>query len=292
LLVSIVIAAWNGVPSLERCLRSLEGQGSGMEILAVTNFDVDAARLTRAFPGVRFLAMPEGTTVPRLRAEGIRQAQGDIIALAEDHCTFDPGWCGELVEAHRSAHTVIGGAVENGDSRSALAWAVYFYDYGKFMLPFPAAPAAALSGNNVSYKRAALLAVEPTFREGLFEPFTHGELVRRGHELYLTPKLVVYHQKSYRLGEAAAQAYYLARDYAAKRVRGTGFFRRAGFVAGSLALTLILPGRILVRTLRKGRLSGELLGCLHCLVVLTTSWAFGEFHGYLAGSGTSTGKWR
>jgi GT2 family glycosyltransferase len=290
--VSIVIAAWNGPLSLERCLRSLEGQASGMEILAVTNFDPDGDSLRRVYPGVTFIPMPAHTTVPVLRTEGIRQSQGDIVALAEDHCTFGPTWCRELVEAHDSPYSVIGGAVENGESTDALSWAVYFYDYGKFMLPFPAGPAKALSGNNVSYKRAALFQVEPTFREGLFEPFTHGELDRRGYALYLTPKIIVYHQKDYRIGEASAQAYHLARDYSARRVRGAGLIKRATFVAASLVLPFLLPCRIIINTMRKGRLLGALAGCFHCLVVLTTSWAFGEFLGYLAGGGSSAGKWK
>jgi GT2 family glycosyltransferase len=287
--VSIVIAAWNGATALERCLRSLEGQVSGMEIIAVTNFDPAGVLVGQA---VTLVPMPAGTTVPVLRAEGIRRSRGEVVALAEDHCTFHPDWCKELVKVHESSWPVIGGAVENGESCNALAWAVYFYDYGKFMLPFAAGPAAALSGNNVSYKRAALLEVEPTFRDGLFEPFTHGELARRGHILYLTPKLIVYHHKDYRTREAAAQAYHLARDYAAKRVQSAATAKRAAFAAGSLALPLILPGRILLRTMRKGRLLGELLGCFHYLVVLTTSWSWGEFVGYLAGGGSSAGEWK
>jgi GT2 family glycosyltransferase len=291
--LSIVIASWNGPASLERCLRSLEGQAAGSEIIAVTNFDRGAEEMiARAFPDVRHVSMPAGTTVPVLRAEGIRQSSGEIVALAEDHCTFAANWCAELVKAQELPYSAVGGAVENGSPQSALAWAVYFYDYGKFMLPLTAGPASALSGNNVSYKRAALLEVEPTFREGLFEPFTHGELARRGYPLYLTPGVIVYHQKEYRAGDAIAQAYHLARDFAAKRVSGAPLAKRAAFVAGSVALPIVLPGRILLRTLRKRRFLPELLRCLPYLVLLTGSWSLGEFLGYLAGAGSSTGKWK
>jgi hypothetical protein len=160
--LSIVIAAWNGPSSLEKCLASLRPDGS-VEILAVTNFEGE-------FPNVRHIPMPAGTTVPQLRAEGIRRSTGEIVALAEDHCTFAPDWCAELRKAHELPYAVIGGAVENPAS-CAIDWAVYFYDYGKYMLPLEAGPATALSGNNVSYKRAALEEVESAWTEGVFEPF-------------------------------------------------------------------------------------------------------------------------
>ena len=287
--LSIVIAAWNGPASLERCLRSLAAQADGNEILVIANFD---APLSSQFPSVRYIPMPPGTTVPVLRAEGIRQSGGEIVALAEDHCTFNANWCAELLKAHELPYSVIGGAVENGDSRSALSWAVYFYDYSRFMLPLNAAPVPALSGNNVSYKRAALREVEATFREGFFEPFTHGELVRIGHPLYLAPRVVVYHQKHYRTREAARQAYHLARHFAATRVRQASPAKRAAFVLGSLALPLVLPARIVVRTVRRRRLAGELLRSMPYLTLLTTSWSWGEFCGYLAGTGSSAREWK
>jgi GT2 family glycosyltransferase len=214
------------------------------------------------------------------------------VALAEDHCTFAKNWCSELKKSHELPFSVIGGAVENASIERALDWAVYFYDYGKFMLPFMAGLVPALSGNNVSYKRAALQEVEESFRQGFFEPFTHGELARRGHSLYLTPSVVVYHQKRYKTRDAVVQAYHLARSFAGKRVMGLPSRQRAAFAAGSLVLPLLLPGRIVLRTLRKRRLVPQLVKSLPYLLVLTTIWSFGEFCGYFAGPGRSTDEWK
>jgi GT2 family glycosyltransferase len=292
--LSIVIASWNGPASLKRCLQSIEQQASGNEIIAVTNFDAGAAHMMeREFSQMRHVPMPEGTTVPVLRAEGIRQSRGEIVALAEDHCTFAADWCSELAKAHELPYMAIGGAVENGSSQTTLGWAVYFYDYGRYMLPLSAGPAVALSGNNVSYKRAVLCEIEPTFREGLFEPFTHGELARRGYSLYLAPAIIVYHQKAYRLEEATAQAYHLARNFAAKRVSGASLARRTALAGGALILLpIVLLSRILFRTLGKRRLLPELIRCTHYLVLLTATWSLGEFAGYVAGAGSSADKWK
>lgn len=290
-----MIAAWNGIASLQQCLQSLEcdRQGADTEVLAVTNFDGGIREMLQdQFPCVQHVSMPLDTTVPRLRSVGIQRSVGEIVALAEDHCTFATNWCAELIKTHELPFSVIGGAVENASVERALDWAVYFYDYGNFMLPLTAGIVPALSGNNVSYKRAALEEVEESFREGFFEPFTHGELARREHRLYLTPALVVYHRKRYTTKGAVAQAYHLARNFAAKRVQGSPLPRRAVFTIGSLALPLLLPGRIVLRIVGKRRLVPQLARSLPYLLLLTTSWSLGEFCGYLAGPGRSADEWK
>lgn len=292
--LSVVIAAWNGKDAVERCLRSLEcdTQAEDTEIIVVTNFESGTREMVREqFPCVRHVSLPAGSTVPQLRSAGIEHSQGEIVALAEDHCTFQAKWCSAVRKAHELPYAAIGGAVENASGSRVLDWAVYFYDYGKFMLPLAEGVAPSLSGNNVSYKRTLLEEVKETFRDGFFEPFTHGQIVRRGHSLYLTPAIVVYNRKNHRMGEAVAQAYHLARGYAGKRIPNAGLVRRAAFVAGSLILPFLLPARIVMRTLRKRRLFGRLVGSLPVLLILTSSWSFGEFCGYLAGTGRSTEKW-
>ncbi len=293
--LSVVIAAWNGKDAVERCLRSLEldTQTDDTEVIVVSNFDGGMQEMIREqFPTVRHVRMPSLTTVPQLRTTGIERSRGDIVALAEDHCTFQRNWGAAVKKAHELPYAAIGGAVENASGARALDWAVYFYDYGKFMLPVTPGVTPALSGNNVSYKRKALEEVKASYREGFVEPFTHGELVRRGHSLYLTPALVVYNQKRHRAGEAMLQAYHLARGYAGKRILKAGPLKRAAFAAGSLILPLLLPARIVVRAAQKRRLAGSLARSLPCLLALTTSWSFGEFCGYFAGAGRSAEKWK
>src|SRR5579864_1631042 len=89
--LSIVIASWNGLPSLERCLRSLKGDGQapGTEVIVVTNFDGTVSEILKShFSGVQLLSLPANTTVPMLRKAGVLKSRGEIVVLAEDHCTF------------------------------------------------------------------------------------------------------------------------------------------------------------------------------------------------------------
>jgi len=226
-----------------------------------------------------------------LRQAGIAAARGEIVALLEDHCVFDSRWSEEIKRAHESA-SVVGGSVENVSVERALDWAVYFYDYGKYMLPNAAGATDALSGMNVSYKRAVLGEIREIYRDGFYETFVNEELKRRGHQLFLEPSAIVYHHKNYKIKRAAKHCYHLARSFAAQRTANVTPSKRAFFTAVSLILPILLPARIVSVTVKKGRHIKQLIRSLPFLIFLMFIWSYGEFCGYLMGEGKSAGDWR
>ncbi len=294
--LSVVVAAWNDAASLCACLASLSRylDDAETEVIVASNFgaaEADAVR--QSFPNVAYIWRPESTTVPELRAAGLAVTRGRVVALIEDHCALDENWRDEIVKAHeQQSHASIGGAVENASRDGLLSWAVYFYDYGRYMLPCREGIVPALSGLNVSYKRSALDGVKDSFRDGFFETFVNERLKRQGHLLYLRPSAVVYHRKSYRMGHALTQSYHLARSFGARRVVGFTLPRRAVFAIAALLLPILLPMRIVLTVASKGRHLRKLLLSLPHLVTLMASWSLGEFCGYLAGEGTSGASWR
>lgn len=292
--LSVVIAAWNGEAMLSQCLASLNGQTdpADTEIIVASNFAEGTELLRENFPHLRYLSLPAGTTVPELRAAGIRCSRGEVVALLEDNCSVDPNWSSEIRRAHESPYAIVGGSVENVSFDTALDWAVYFYDYGKYMIPNQAGEVSTLSGNNVSYKRSVLESVQDRFREGFFETFIHEELKRQGHKLYLLPSAIVYHQKSYEARNALADCYHHARTYAGQRISRAPLGKRLVFISGSLILPILLPARIASTTIKKGRHLKELLRSFPHLVLLMSSWSLGEFCGYLCGEGASARMWR
>lgn len=289
--LSIVIAAWNGDSLLRQCLESVENQTdrAGTEVVVVSNFPVPEIELSLP---VKFILLDETATVPVLRQNGINAAQGEIVALAEDHCLFDAQWCREIKKAHESPYVAIGGSVENNSVENALDWAVYFYDYGKYMPPNQNGPMLTLSGMNVSYKKIILQELAEFFEDGFFETNFNDELEKRGYQLMMESSAIIYHNKSYKFGRAISHSFHLARAYAARRVGISDVFRRFYFIAGSVALPVILPTRIILVTLKKGRHISSLLRSLPYLVFLMFMWSFGEFCGYIIGEGDSTGEWR
>lgn len=293
--LSVVIAASNGPINLRRCLNSIKEQiqSHDAEVLVTTNFDASSVKAAlKDYASIRFDSLPEDATVPELRTHGLKNARGDIVALSEDNVLFDADWCAALKKAHKLPHEVIGGPVARVDERRAQDWAVYFYEYGRFMPPVSAGPVAALAGNNVSYKRAALSAVWERVEDGFVETFIHEELRRRGHTLYLAPEAKVYHFKQYAFGKTLRRCFSHGRSFAGLRIQEASLGRRFAFIAGSLALPVLLPARILLRTLRKRRHLLALARSFPYLLGFLTSWSLGEFCGYAAGPGDSIRHWK
>lgn len=292
--LSVVVASSNSPSLLEACLASLRGQGeeADTEVIVVSNFGyASKERIEEQFPYVRLVVLPSGTTVPELRTHGITLSRGEIVALTEDNCVVDNRWCAEIKKAHRSPYSVIGGVVENDSGKTGLDWAAYFYEYGKYMGPGKAGVTESLAGNNVSYKKALLETVADRFRDGFLEAFIHKSLQRQGHALYLAPSAVVYYKKEHDFSRVVRSCYHHGRSFAGIRVAHAPTATRFGFLMASLLLPLLLPFRIIVRTCLKGRHVEKLWLSLPYIVLFMTSWAVGEFLGYLFGEGESRRKW-
>jgi len=291
--LSIVIAAFNNVSLLEQCLTSLKGQWEepDTEVFVAANYSEGVEQMIKNnFPSVLYRCFSKKTTVPELRTEGILQTTGEIVALAEDHGTFDNRWCAQIKKAHESSYSIIGGSIENV-SKGLLGWAVYFHDYGKYMLPSRAGVVKTLSEFNISYKRALLNEIKDDFQNGFFGALLDLKLAKEGNSLYLMPTAIVYHNKSYTFKKAFIQCYHYGRSFAVMRVANTSLFLRLGLALGSILLPVILSLRILLNTLRKKRLVKELILSFPYLVLLMISWSYGELCGYLIGEGESTAKW-
>ncbi|MBA3768744.1 MAG: glycosyltransferase [Acidobacteria bacterium] len=284
--LSIVIAAWNNTSLLRQCLASLARQADreDTEVIVASNYDSAAREMAeREFPKVKLISLPEETTVPELRTRGISCASGEVVALLEDHCTFDENWRAEIIKAHELPYSIIGGSVENASVERPLDWAVYFYDYAKYMLPNQPGVVDSLSGINVSYKRSVLDRVEQSFRQGFMETFINEELKQQGELLYLAPAAVVYHQKHYEMKDAFVQTYRYGRSFSGMRTLNVTLLQRLGLILGSLMLPALLSSRIVLRTVKKGRYVKELFWCLPHLLLLVTSWSYGELCGYIGG---------
>lgn len=293
--VSVVIAASGAPELLERCIASLQEQSDvvGIEVIVVSNYSAGAiAAHIESIPYANYVPMAAGTTVPRLRACGIQQARGSVVVLSEDNCMFDPCWYVNLREAHlRLPHVAIGGAVDNSSESRVTNWAVYFYEYGRFMSPNRAGEVDALPGNHLSYKRAVLDELREHYSDGFYETVFHQKLQDLGQTLYMEPSAIVYHIRNYAAADVLRQCYHHGRTFAGMRVEGGSLGRRAVLGVGSLLLPWLLTGRIVRRVLGKKRHQWELLKALPLLFVFMTSWAYGEMCGYLGGPGESAGKW-
>lgn len=293
--LSAIVVAFTSGPVLGQCLAALHSQARGqLEIVVV--FDASgpcAPAAARAqYPDVKWLGAPPGSTIPRMRTLGINASSGDILALLEGDCVVEPGWAAAAIAAHETADVAIGGAVEPGPYRKALDWAVYFCEYGRFMLPLRrrADLALALASNNVTYKRHALL---PAAGEtgGFYEFAVHRAWQDAGIPMRTEASIVVRNVNSWSLPHVTSVPYHHGRAFAGQRFPGRPAWR---LLSGLLAVSLpvLKAGRVIVDTLARRRRLGRLLVALPWIVVFVTSWSLGEVVGYLRGPGDSAARWR
>jgi glycosyltransferase involved in cell wall biosynthesis len=292
-LVSVVVASMTGGQALLDCVDSFKRQGpsSKLEIVVAECGTADLPdQVSTEDPQVRFLQFRERRSIPELRGAGLLAARGRILAMTEDHCLAGEGWLAAVIEAHQAADAAIGGAVENLATERAIDWAVYFCEYGRYMLPFVQGPSDDLPGPNVTYKREALGEFEDLLRAGTWEPLWHWRLKTRGLVLSRDPRLIVYHRKQFTFGGFIGERYHYARSFAGQRFAGALWFRRWLFAAGTPLLPALVLCRMALQIIPKGRHVWELLRALPCIVAFTVAWAVGEGVGYVFGSGQSAAR--
>ena len=292
--LSVVIVAWTGTSELRSCLDSLGSQldPGHDEVVVARNFaragdsplQVGDTRLT----DIELI----GETVPELRAAGLAVASGELIAFVEDHCRCDPAWRTAIIDGHVNPVAGVGGPVDLALGGHPIDWAVYFYDYARFMPPMASGVTRSLSGANMSWKRSFLTELAPQLGDGVLEPVLEEECSRSGLGMYLAGDAIVTHAREARPWPALRLAFALARGYAAKRVADTGTALRVVRMAMAVALPVLFLGRIVAAALRSGRHIPKLVMALPWLVVLLVFWSAGEGVGYVAGEGNSRRQWR
>ena len=285
--LSIVVVVLGGGGYLGRCLRAIDRQIGvpKLEIIVPCDEALDnAAALKEEFPRVQFVGFPGRRSYAELRAAGFHRARSPIVALTEDHCSPVPEWCRNILKAHAGAAAAVGGPVDKIGSDSALNWAVYLNDFSRYMSPVKLGHSQYLTDCNVSYKRAALADVADLWRYTFHETTVNWALAKRGHLLLLAPDVIVEQQRALRLGPALRERFAFGRLFASTRVAATTPLRRIAYASLSLALFVLLPGRVAANVLRKRRHFVQFARALPALVLLTAVWTIGELVGYLTGN--------
>ena len=298
--LSVVVALVSGRrDDLALCLDSLERQVGAPPFEIVVPYDrpcAEVVALAQAHPAVRFVPLKGlDTSAARrgasrehhdaLRTLGLREANGCVAILIEDHSRAAPNLCATLaaaLEAHPRAGCV-GGAVEFG-GEGLLAFAVYLCDFGRYGAPFPEGPARHVSDSCVAYRKVALVAVADAWRDDYHETVVHDAFRRHGLECRLTPNVSVAQvRRGVRLIPALRERVVWGRSYAGTRIARARLPRRMLYSTLPPLLTFLLTWRIVRDRFRRRRHVGRTLLALPLLFLLNTAWSIGEFIGYVAG---------
>ena len=291
--ISVINVSLLGSPLLDESLRALGRQhGNGnAEIIVVSGpQNVPGEKLKQEFPQVKFLQSPGRLGIPQLRALGMTQATGNIIAITEDCCIPRENWFEEIKKAHSQGYGVAGGTIEKGSSNKIVNWAVYLCEYSYSMPPLGAGEVAGVAGNNAAYKRELLDKVDENIKRDYWEYFLHEELRKAGVKFLSVPAMLVSKKKEFRFLYFLTQRFHYSRSFAGMRRNRIPASRRLLAALGSPLLPFLMTGRIAQQVHRKQRYYKQFLMSLPLLMIFMVSYAMGEFVGYLFGAGDSLSK--
>ena len=284
--VSVVVASNRDKTLLGACLDSLLAQCQRLKaelIVARAGTAADIAALAKAYPSVRFITGPSDASIPNLRAIGMAQASGDVVALTEDHCIAGEDWVENLTQSSHADADVVGGGMDNARRSRAVDWAAYFAEYGFFAADRPERHTGAplLTGANVAYKRHVIGDVIEWARDGEWENVAHMRLAARGSMLRFARRASIYQNQTYRVTAFCVDRYEHGRDYARKRLTEERGINRWVLFARSPLLPPLLTWRV-ARASARSRI-GTFVRALPATLLFLTAWSVGEAVGYFQG---------
>ena len=256
-MVSVVMLVDTSRENAQVVLDALDGQTCDSGVMEIVVLDMGGA-------GVEALRMPERYRVKLLRRPGkqywrvaraaaAREAEGEIVAFLEDHCSPEPDWAEELVAAYGDGRwAAVGYVFTNGSRDSWWTRACLATDYGVFMHPREGGPAPFLSGNNVSSARWFLEELGEAFEKEVVVDYNiQQRLLASGHGMKVASGVVAAHRCYGSLLTLCAANY----EYV--RILGAA---RAGVAGWGLGMRLLraLAVLVLVPPLRLWRLGREM----------------------------------
>lgn len=298
--LGVVVVSLIGGEALSRCLaRIVEMQ---LPCLVMPAGQEDIAGLRKAYPTVRF-ADVTGQPVPVRRQLGVQMMETPVVALLEDSSIPGPRWENAVLECFRDAGTAAaGGPVSLSDGLSSPGLALGCGEYGRFhpaRFPQLAAgperaagvlPVTRLPGNNLAYRREAVLPLLNEDSKGLIEGIVNDRLREAGYAIVMQPAMQVSYAHEDRHGAQLTTRFQHGRLFAGNRVESAPLMERLVWAAKSAVLPLLLTARGLSSMRHAVRKSRWPLVAVW-IFLMESAWSLGECTGYLRGRGRSLEAW-
>ena len=204
--VSVVVASYNGAPTLRACLLSLERLNyPDYEVILVDDGSTDAtAEIALLFPGVRALRHERNLGLGTARNTGIYAATGEVVAFTDSDCRADEDWLHHLVgDLLRSGFAGMGGHNLLPPDDSAVAAAVMVSPGGPAHVMLTDRVAEHVPGCNMAFHKWALLELggfDPMYRRAGDDVDICWRLQQRGYRIGFSAGGFVWHYRRNTVG--------------------------------------------------------------------------------------------
>ncbi|HEY75278.1 MAG TPA: glycosyltransferase [Thermoflexia bacterium] len=237
---SVIVPSYNAAATIRGTLASLAAQeiDRPYEVIVVDSSDDGTDRIVaEEFPWVRLIRRDRQTDPGTARNLGIAQAAGEVIACLDADCVAPRDWLRRMLAAQREGHQVVGGAVENGNPHSLLAWAGYMGEFREFLPVGKPRTVRHVPTCNIAYHRSVFerFGGFPTRFYPQEDLLFHWRLSHHGVVIWFDPSIRVRHHHRARLGPYLAHQRRIGR-ITARVLRLTG--EEGAFLARSPLLAL------------------------------------------------------
>ncbi len=190
--LSIVVTARHGLDEVGELLEVLvpEAEGVGAEIVLVGG-------PARPVPEAVHHIPLDDANLLRLRARGVSEARGEIVAIGEDHAIPVPGWCEAVIRAHAESPdaAAIVGCLVNATPDTVAGRGNFLAFAAPWQPPMPELPSHRPPPvSTLSFKRSALGGLDGV--PGRLESKLMPELFKRG-EMAADDRVVVDHYQDH-----------------------------------------------------------------------------------------------
>lgn len=260
-------------------LASLTGQG----------LDVDE-RATKAFFGVRVVAVGEIESRAQAMAEGVRQASAPLVAFGGNHSYPAPDWAARLIEAHEGPWAAVAPSELNANPSTMISWAHFLIGHGRWIAPVDGGATDFVPMTNSAFKQSMLLNYGDELDQALERDGALAQQLRaRGQRLFVEPDARIHHFNISLPSSFVRFRFHVGRAYAASRARREGWraARRAAYAIGWPCIPFIQLRRTLGWMRRCDRTYRLIPRVLPAVMLGLVAHAVGEAIGYALGMGNS-----
>ena len=206
--VSIIVITHNRCQLLEKCIQSLLHQKTDIpyEIIIIDNDSTDNTKETVEKYDVKYLFVSHEIS-KRPRNQGVKVAQGDIVAYIDDDATADYNWVQNIFKAISSGSAdAVGGKILDS-SKGVSSMAHHAMEFGKFTHDNEGL-LRNIPTVNAAYKKEIFESEK--FDDKLFvgeDPDFNWRLIKKGYVLKYNPEIVVFHDSSINIRKLITKKY-------------------------------------------------------------------------------------